>query len=561
MAYAAAIRHLGACQAWLNLVHRLPRRQWRQRTAPGSDLAFAECTLSPFVLHGNGVRLEAGTFTALGRSRPVGDPPDWDSAEPLLWLFNLHYFDYLEALPPFARIPLVLDWIERHPPEGRAVGWMPYPLSLRLRNWTRLFCQALEWPDGARARVLASIEAQGDCLARNVERHLGGNHLFENGLTLALLGACFQGRAARSWAGLGRAILERELDEQFLSDGGHFERSPMYHALLTGGLLELAGVLATGDALGDRIRQRLPSLLAFLAALRHPDGAIALFNDSALGVAPEPAALLGMARELGAPASAPDQAAFPETGYWVWRSAGDALLVDAGPVGPDYVPAHAHGDIFSFELSLGGRRVVVDGGTSTYEAGAERDWVRSTRAHNTVEVGGMDQCEFFAAFRVGRRGRPRRVRASLSPAELRLEGWHDAYRRLPGRPLHRREFCFRPPGVLLVWDRVDSGRDHPVVARVRFAPGLAVRRTDAATARIDLPGRALTLSAFGARLDVEDDFYAPRFGERLPCEVLALRARSNVDFGFALAPADCPVAIDAAGADVAGQRLRRGVPV
>ena len=90
--------------------------------------------------------------------------------------------------------------------------------------------------------------------------------------------------------------------------------------------------------------------------------------------------------------------------------------------------------MFSYELSLDGRRVVVDGGTSTYEAGPERDWVRSTRAHNTVEVAGEDQCEFFAAFRVGRRGRPRDVTASVSAEGLHLAGWHDGYRRLPGRP-------------------------------------------------------------------------------------------------------------------------------
>ena len=101
--------------------------------------------------------------------------------------------------------------------------------------------------------------------------------------------------------------------------------------------------------------------------------------------------------------------------------------------------------------------------------------MRSTRAHNTVEVAGQDQCEFFGAFRVGRRGRPRDVSARVSDHELSLSGWHDGYRRLPGRPVHRRELVYAAEGALAVWDRVDSGAPHEVVSRVRFAPGSEVR--------------------------------------------------------------------------------------
>ena len=131
------------------------------------------------------------------------------------------------------------------------------------------------------------------------------------------------------------------------------------------------------------------------------------------------------------------------------------MFVDAGPIGPAYLSVHGHGDIYSYELSLDGRRVVVDGGTSTYQAGPERDWVRSTRAHNTVEVAGADQCEFFGAFRVGRRGRPRDVSRpghGRGPLRLRLA------RRVS--PPERQRRCTtarssgRSPRTLLVWDTV-----------------------------------------------------------------------------------------------------------
>jgi uncharacterized heparinase superfamily protein len=44
---------------------------------------------------------------------------------------------------------------------------------------------------------------------------------------------------------------------------------------------------------------------------------------------------------------------------------GNRLIVDCGPVGPEYQPGHSHCDTLSFELSLGGKRVVVVGVANT----------------------------------------------------------------------------------------------------------------------------------------------------------------------------------------------------
>ena len=99
----------------------------------------------------------------LHRGRPtrqIGDPPDWDPDAPLLWLFNLHYFAFLHALPrPSRRARPRLD---RAPTaEPRPPGWMPYPLSLRLRHWAQRLFDGPRLRRGSRARVLASIEGAG----------------------------------------------------------------------------------------------------------------------------------------------------------------------------------------------------------------------------------------------------------------------------------------------------------------------------------------------------------------------------------------------------------------
>ncbi len=152
---------------------------------------------------------------AVGRTLEIGDPPRWDVEAPLLWQFNLHYFAFLHALPPSEQSRLVLDWIERCPPRARRPGLAAYPISLRLRHWVQWLFGAApgELSAADRARVLASIEGQGECLADTLEHHLRGNHLLENALTLSFLAACFRGPTvvARWDAWVGGARCEREL--------------------------------------------------------------------------------------------------------------------------------------------------------------------------------------------------------------------------------------------------------------------------------------------------------------------------------------------------------------
>jgi hypothetical protein len=183
--------------------------------------------------------------------------------------------------------------------------------------------------------------------------------------------------------------------------------------------------------------------------------------------------------------------------------------------------------------------------------------VRSTRAHNTVEIGGADQCEFFAAFRVGRRARPRDVVARVDDHGLHLSGWHDGYRRLAGRPVHHRELELVPPGALAIWDMVGSAVPQASVSRVRFPPGARVRLEGALDAAIEVEGVSLALRAFGGDLALEEGHYAPRFGERVACPVLALRKGSGPEFGYLLARAGVPVRIDASGAEVAHRPVLR----
>lgn len=438
----------------------------------------------------------------------------WDSAvQSKLWRYNLHYFDDLNADSAVARSDwhrsLIDRWVAENPP-GVGSGWEPYPLSLRIVNWIK-WSLAGNVPEG---RWLHSLAVQGRYLAGRLEYHLLGNHLFANAKALVFVGLFFEGREANGWLDRGMNILRREVAEQILPDGGHFERSPMYHAIILEDLLDLLNLFRTygreipEDWLDAEIRMR-----CWLQALTHPDGKIALFNDAAFGIASELETLDAYAGRLGLgnlPNNRRTVTILPETGYLRCESGRGVLLMDVAPVGPDYIPGHAHADTLNFEFSLLGRRVIVDSGISTYVKNSERQRQRGTAAHNTVVIDGEDSSEVWGGFRVARRARPFELKIVEKGGQILVECAHDGYRRLPGSPVHRRQWLLRK-GELLVRDWIEGGFQS-AVARYHFHPELEVKLTGAGVGVVRLPGgHEISFRVVHGLGRLEDSTYHPEF--------------------------------------------------
>ena len=79
-------------------------------------------------------------------------------------------------------------------------------------------------------------------------------------------GACFNGSEANGWLHKGLDILAEQLAEQILSDGGHFERSPMYHAII---LEDMLDVLNLAKALPDRFVERSDIVVTSVQSSAH----------------------------------------------------------------------------------------------------------------------------------------------------------------------------------------------------------------------------------------------------------------------------------------------------
>lgn len=428
------IRHLKPVQVYRRVCRPAPRPGPPGPTPPLR--AFSAWT--PAIDRPN-CQTGPGQFRFLNEERRI---QTWnDPGISKLWLYNLHY---CESPTP----DLIGRWIAENP-AGHGAGWEPYPLSLRIGSW-------IKWSLAGNPLTpvaLESLAAQARFLADSLEYHLLGNHLLANAKALAFAGAFFAGDAADRWLAAARRILIAELLEQILADGAHFERSPMYHCTILEDVLDLVNLHRALPALLPDWSRVAASMLSWLAHMTHPDGRIAFFNDAAFGVAPEPADLTRYAARLGLQ---PDRCPLGESGYIRLENNRAVVLFDAAAIGPDYQPGHAHADTLSFELSVNGRRAVVNSGVSTYDNNAARQAQRSTPAHNTIAVDGADSSEVWAAFRVARRARPLDVKTDrLTFAEAA----HDGYTRLKDPVTHRRRLDLLED-ELRITDTLEGKREH-----------------------------------------------------------------------------------------------------
>jgi len=364
-------------------------------------------------LHGPHLEeMRTGRFTFLNRAVDLGSWPslDWrvdlGEANNPLWRMNLSYFGYLVPMLAAGRpedlraaAGLVRDFDDRCGPGAPGAlrdAWTAFAASFRvihlLAGWT--LYRAAGGPEDPDAERIIACHIRR-CAAYSYylrEAELGFNHMLKNLVALAVYaGCCDRGAPWEEW--LAYALPECA-ESQSLADGRHVERSPMYQEL---SLQDLEIVSASWRPMAERLGPLLYRAQTALAGMLHPDAEIALFNDAWIGEAPPPG-------QLGARPAVEGKQVLADSGYGRLAGAGDCVLFDAGPVGPDSNPGHAHADFLSFELSVGGVRAVVDTGTPTYSAGQLRNACRSARAHNGPRLDGLEPIEAWASFRVGARG-------------------------------------------------------------------------------------------------------------------------------------------------------------
>jgi uncharacterized heparinase superfamily protein len=478
--------------------------------------------------------------------------------------YQLHYFDFADDLlvsrdvATFRRLAHL--WIDANA-ELIGDGWHPYTVSLRVIQWLRAVSVMPELHDDA--VLIRSLYGQCEFLRRNLEFDVRGNHLLENLRALILAGLAFEGAGATRWFRIGMRHLRAELREQIGPDGAHFERTPGYHLSLCREFLELLLVLEHTNVVDTEwLRDAVERMGDFLVVIVRPDGSVPLFKDTTEGALapldvldalavrfarPEfkrrdtPGAYARQLFGLHAttaferlPTRSDSERAEIRGGYLVVSRAdhGDHLIIDGGRVCPPYLPAHAHADMFSYELMIGGVPIVVDSGVYQYSEGVWRDYFRSTRAHNTVEVAGRNQSEVWGSFRVGRRATPS-VRVSVDEGTVSFHGTHDGYRSLSPSVTHHRVLRFCRHRIFVVVDFLTGGAAE-AISFVHLHPALSARGGENGIWKIAGSDAWIVASGF-ERLTIErgkepphpQGWYSQRFSDRVANDVIGLHFRGN----------------------------------
>ena len=553
-------------------------------------------------------RMERNEFHFLNQSLKFDGVILWNTKNAShLWRYHLHYFDYLESLTVLQAVGgndaerawnqfrrLILCWVDgnRH---IQGDGWHSYTISLRLVNWltaAELFFERIENDPVFERRFVGSLTAQAFVLSENLELDVRGNHLLENLRALIWVGTGLDSPKAQGWMNAALALLRKELAEQVLSDGGHFERCPGYHVVVLRRLIEIGHRLrnSTGS-MPKYLEDTVQRMLGFLNILRTPNGGLPLLKDTAIDAHPpvdevltEGALLLKDSRFIaGAPAglrtfllfgkeglswfksegktvpSGSDATHFlPESGYVCSQTeAGDFFIWDVGRSCPDYLPAHAHADLFTFDLWIGGRPWVVDSGVYEYTAGNWRDFFRATRAHSTLELNGVNQSDVYSSFRVGRRARVHGVECKKVRQGVWLaQGYHDGYKHLGA--VHRRVVLFRPGSYWIVVDEVMGQGIHEIRTRLQLQPGVEAHKISDGSWTLEQDGYQIFAATTGytsvtTKTGSESGWYSDRFAERTGRVVFECSAKSKLPFiGLHALAVNEPARFGEVRADVTG---------
>jgi len=357
------------------------------------------------------------------------------------------------------------------------------------------------------------------------------------------------------WRALARDGLSAALREQVNEDGTTFEGALSYQRLALE-IFSAAAILchAARRGVGGEFARKLAALFAATRALLARSGRIpqlgdtdagqvlalrdreptdggwllplgaALLRDPGLLTGPGPGDAAEVAWLLGPRALASLTAArprrrtrsssFPDGGFHVLRRGRFEAFLSCGANGQRGVGGHSHNDKLALELYVDGVLAVCDGGTPSTSGDPElRDAFRSTRAHATIVVDGLEQAPLLP-------GRPFAL-PDVAAARLlafepggpadRLVGEHRGFAR--AGVVHRRELLVADAGVAVV-DRLAGAGTHRVELRWPF-PTAGAKLRPLAPAEVAALDRLVRATRVRASVDAAHAVEVPVGGGRL----------------------------------------------
>jgi uncharacterized heparinase superfamily protein len=402
-----------------------------------------------------------GRFALPGGNLTVRDDAPWSAKSPSEeFSESLHGFAWLDHLmaqgSPVAlehARALVSAWIDG-PGRGDLIAWRPEVTARRLLSWLA-HGQILVAPSDMvqRSRLLVSLGQQARHLARCFGLAPPGAARLTGAIALCVAGLCLRDSQRRLPRGLH--LLENELKQQILPDGGYFTRNPQQHMDMLADLASLRSALTKAQIeVPAELTSAVDRMMPMLRFFRHGDGKLALFNGAGEGAEGAPALVL----EYDDAQGKPFQHA-PYAGFHRLQAGRSVIIFDAGR--PPKLAGMRYGGCLSFELSSGLHRLVVNCGASPLLAPEWRKAGCATAAHSTLI---MEDTSSLAPTRI-------KSRRAEQNGDILVEATHDGYRR-PFGFLHKRRLFLAANGEDVrgedLLEPMDAGRAREPERRYAF---------------------------------------------------------------------------------------------
>ncbi|MDP2911548.1 MAG: alginate lyase family protein [Candidatus Omnitrophota bacterium] len=353
----------------------------------------------------------------------------------------------------------IMSWINGNP-VYRGINWTsPLESGLRLISW----CWAYKFIENSSSLTksikgffLRSVFAQAEFIKDNLSLYSSANnHLIGEASALVITGLTFpEFKSSKCWVETGAGILFQEIKKQVYEDGVAKEQAFHYQGFIMN-LFALAAVLLNKNDIlvPEASWRRFFSMAEFVMNTMDMSGNVPNIGDSDDGMAIRLSDSKGfnIYKSLLCVAAIISQrgdfkarcGSFEEEHYWlsgmdgfnryvsiepqkqflrsvIYKDGGYAILrnlynngdekvftMDCGELGYLSIAAHGHADLFSVTLSAYGAELLIDPGTYLYHRGEKwRNYFRSVKAHNTVEINNKNQSEPKGLFMWGKRPLP-----------------------------------------------------------------------------------------------------------------------------------------------------------